>query len=62
MEPLVNFGEPTVEGTGYRALTLSRAIDLEGSVEAAAKAYEVPENIILLAREAVASSPQLQAA
>lgn len=53
MDPLINFGEPTVEGTPYRALTLYNAVKIEGTVEDAARIYEVQPEDIRVAVEAV---------
>jgi len=49
MDPHLNFGEPTVEGTPYRTNTLRRAVDAEGSVEAVARIYEVDESEVMIA-------------
>jgi len=42
MNPDVRFGEPILAGTGYTPHILFEAVKTEGSVEAAAKAYDVP--------------------
>jgi uncharacterized protein (DUF433 family) len=49
MEPGMNFGEPTVEGTPYRVETLRRAFDAEGSIENVARIYEVQESEVCVA-------------
>jgi uncharacterized protein (DUF433 family)/transposase-like protein len=62
MDPKANFGEPTVEGTPYRAVTLSDAVEAEGSVSAVAKIYDVSEDSVLLALEAMREAPELKRA
>lgn len=46
MNPRIRFGEPFVESCGYTAQTLWEAVQIEGSAEAAARAYEVTANDI----------------
>lgn len=62
MEPHVNFGEPTVEGTGYRVSTLRDALVAEGSHDSVARFYEVDEHDIIVAIEAFKYAPELKAA
>jgi uncharacterized protein (DUF433 family) len=62
MEPHVNFGEPTVEGTGYRVSTLRDALEAEGSREAVVKFYEVEDRDVIIAVEAFKYAPELKAA
>jgi len=62
MEPHVNFGEPTVEGTGYRASTLRDALLAEGSHDSVVRFYEVDERDIIVAVEAFKHAPELKAA
>lgn len=62
MEPHVNFGEPTVENTGYRASTLRDALIAEGSEDAVVRFYEVDERDIIVAVEAFKYAPELKAA
>lgn len=62
MQPNINFGEPTVEGTGYRAATLRNAVDAEGSEDAVARIYEVDKNDVIVAVDAFKHAPELQAA
>jgi len=49
MRPDYLFGEPVVESCGHTAWTLWQACLAEGSVEAAAKAYDVSENEVRVA-------------
>lgn len=51
MDPEVLFGEPYFPKTGISAQTLWRATSIEGSVIAAADAYEVPTSHVVLACE-----------
>jgi len=46
MRPTQNMGAPMVEGTGFSAETLHSAVIQEGSIERAAKAYEVSTEAI----------------
>ena len=62
MQPSVNFGEPTVEGTGYRASTLRDALLAEGSRESVVRFYEVDEHDVIVAVEAFQYAPELKAA
>ena len=62
MEPNVNFGEPTVEGTGYRASTLKDALSAEGSEDAVIRIYEVDRGDVIIAVEAFKYAPELKAA
>jgi uncharacterized protein (DUF433 family) len=62
MQPNVNFGEPTVEGTGYRAVTLRDALLAEGSHDSVVRFYEVDERDIIVAVEAFKHAPELAAA
>lgn len=62
MEPHLNFGEPTVEGTGYRASTLRDALIAEGSEDAVVRFYEVEDRDIIIAVEAFKYAPELKAA
>jgi len=49
MNPRYCFGDPVVEGTGYRAETLWRAAVAEGSEKRAAEFYEVNINEVIAA-------------
>jgi uncharacterized protein (DUF433 family) len=49
MNPKYCFGDPVVEGTGYRAETLWRAAVAEGSENRAAEFYEVNVNEVIAA-------------
>jgi uncharacterized protein (DUF433 family) len=49
MNPRYCFGDPVVEGTGYRAETLWKAAVAEGSEEKAAEYYEVKANEVIAA-------------
>ena len=49
MDPRYCFGDPVVEGTGYRAETLWRAALAEGSESKAAEFYEVDKNAVIAA-------------
>lgn len=51
LDPLRRFGEPMFPAYGYTAQTLWDAVTSEGSVAAAARAYGVPEEAILVACE-----------
>lgn len=51
IDPTRRFGEPILSNFGYSAQTLWNAVATEGSVEAAADAYEVPEEAIVAACE-----------
>lgn len=62
MEPHINFGEPTVDGTGYRASTLRDALEAEGSYDSVVRFYEVDEADIIVAVEAFKYAPELKAA
>jgi uncharacterized protein (DUF433 family) len=62
MEPGSNFGEPTVENTPYRAITLRDAAEAEGGPEKAAELYEVEEGDVIIAIEAFNHAPELQMA
>ena len=62
MEPHINFGEPTVEGTGYRASTLRDALEAEGSRDSVVRFYEVDERDVIVAVEAFKYAPELKAA
>ena len=62
MEPGLNFGEPTVEGTPYRAVTLKEAAEAEDSAECAARIYNVEETDIIIAIEALEKNLGLQEA
>jgi uncharacterized protein (DUF433 family) len=62
MQPDVNFGEPTVEGTGYRASTLRDALLAEGSRESVVRFYEVDDYDVIVAVEAFKYAPELKAA
>jgi uncharacterized protein (DUF433 family)/DNA-binding transcriptional MerR regulator len=53
MDPHVNFGEPTVEGTPYRAITLKEAAEAEGGADQAAAIYIVEPNDVIVAIEAL---------
>src|SRR6266542_385015 len=52
MEPGLNFGEPTVEGTPYRASTLREALMAEGDPKKTAKIYGVGKSDIIIATAA----------
>lgn len=62
MQPTINFGEPTVEGTPYRALTLKEAAEAEGSPEEAARLYEVDRGDVVIAIEAFKKASELREA
>ncbi|WP_050031122.1 hypothetical protein [Verrucomicrobium sp. BvORR034] len=62
MDPSVNFGEPTVEGTVYRASTLRDAAEAEGGAEHAARIYEVDVSDVVVAVEAFRNAPELRKA
>lgn len=49
MNPRYCFGDPVVQGTGYRAETLWRAAVAEGSEDRAAQFYEVSVNSVIAA-------------
>lgn len=49
MNPKYCFGDPVVEGTGYRAETLWKAAVAEGSEDKAAEYYEVSTNHVVAA-------------
>jgi uncharacterized protein (DUF433 family) len=49
MNPRYCFGDPVVEGTGYRAETLWKAAVAEGSEDKAAEYYEVKVNQVIAA-------------
>jgi uncharacterized protein (DUF433 family) len=49
MDPKQHLGEPFFEGTGYSPRVLWEAVETEGSVEAAAKAYGVSEQQVEVA-------------
>lgn len=49
MNPKFRFGEPIVGSTGITAETLSMAVSVEGSVDAAAEVHGVDRNDVLLA-------------
>jgi len=49
LKPTYCFGDPTVEGTGYRAETLWRAALAEGSEQKAAEYYEVDTDSVVAA-------------
>lgn len=51
MEPHTNFGEPTVEGTAYRASTLRDAAQAEGNPGMAAEIYGVDKSAVMVAME-----------
>lgn len=62
MMPGINFGEPTVEGTFYRATTLRDAVEAEGSTEEVVRLYGVTESDVLVAIEACRTASDLKAA
>lgn len=51
MDPKIRFGEPMFPANGFTVATLCKAVETEGSVENAAKCYEVDKTTILTAIE-----------
>jgi uncharacterized protein (DUF433 family) len=49
INPLIKFGAPIVKPCGYTVATLIDAYESEGSIEAAADAYEVTRSEVKLA-------------
>ena len=62
MDPHTNFGEPTVEGTMFRVVTLCDAAEAEGSPERAAELYEVDKRDVLVAIDLCRQGLALKAA
>lgn len=62
LDPHLNFGEPTVEGTPFRVVTLCDAAEAEGSPQKAAELYEVEKSDVLVAIDACRHGPALKAA
>lgn len=60
MDPQLNFGEPSVDGTPYRAATLRDAVRAEGSTEAVMRLYDVKKGHVKIAIEAFQHSPELR--
>ena len=46
IDPQRSFGQPIAADYGVPTATLARAVTVEGSVKAAARAYEVPARVV----------------